>query len=123
MPFDFKIALCWLPHMGDKPFPCLFTSDLDDALIDDYRRYLPQVNEAGFDWIRIEGLFGENGPGQMPADLDRGFAPQADRQIRLMLDLIHDAGLKYLHCLPVFSAGFSNIIARHPEVRGRRFRF
>ena len=91
MPFDFKIALCWLPHMGDQSFPCLFNSDLDDALIDSYQRYLPQVKEAGFDWIRIEGVFGENGPGQMPADLDRGFSPQRERQIRLMLDLVHEA--------------------------------
>jgi len=123
MAFDFKIALCWLPHMGDQSFPCLFNSDLDDALIDSYQRYLPQVKEAGFDWIRIEGVFGENGPGQMPADLDRGFSPQRERQIRLMLDLVHEAGLKYLHCLPVFSAGFSNIMAHHPQTRGRRYRF
>src|SRR5207244_3294960 len=101
----------------------LASSQLDEALIADYRRYLPRAKEAGFDNLLIFGLIGEGGPNQMPADLDRGFSPARDRLIKQVIDLIHGAGLKFLAGLGVYSWGFTNIIAAHPEVAGRSYRF
>jgi hypothetical protein len=123
MGFRFKTANFWLPQFGSRPFPHLASSELDEALIADYRRYLPRAKEAGFDNLLIFGLIGEGGPNQMPADLERGFSRARDRQIRQVIDLIHDAGLKFLAGLGVYSWGFTNIIRAHPEVAGRAYRF
>lgn len=121
--FKYKVAYSWLRQMGSQPFPSLFSSDLDEQLIEDYRRYLPRVREAGFDYIVLYGLLGEGGPNQVPADLAGGFSPKREREIKLMIDLIHQSGLKFLHGLGVYSWGFRNIIAAHPEVASRRYKF
>ena len=121
--FKYKVAYSWLRQMSSQPFKSLFSSDLDDRLIADYRRYLPRVREAGFDYIVIYGLLGEGDPNQVPADLARGFSPQREREIKQMIDLIHQSGLKFLNGLGVYSWGFKNIIAAHPEVAARRHKF
>ena len=121
--FKYKVGYLWLPQMSSRPFKSVFSSELDDQLIEDYRRYLPRVREAGFDYIVIFGLLGEGDPNQVPADLSQGFSPQRERQIHQMIDLIHQAGLKFLNGLGVYSWGFKNIIAAHPEVAARKYKF
>ena len=38
--YKYKVAYTWLPQMGSRPFPSLSSSELDDQLIEDYRRVL-----------------------------------------------------------------------------------
>ena len=121
--FRYKVGCFWLPHMGSRPFPNLFSAELDQALIDDYRFYLPQVREAGFDYVSIAGLIAEGAHDQVPTDIERGFSQERDRQIRQIIDLIHGAGLKFVADLGVYSWGFKNIIGAHPEIRAHRYIF
>jgi hypothetical protein len=43
MAFDYKMAGLWLSQMSREGFPSLFGSHLDDRLLADYERHLPQV--------------------------------------------------------------------------------
>lgn len=121
--FKYRVGYVWLPQMSSHPFPTLFSSDLDDTLIEDYRRCLPLVREAGFNFITVAGLIGEGGGMQFPADLDRGFSPRRDQQIREMIKMIRASGLKFLPVVGGYSWGYRNIIAAHPEVASRNYQF
>ncbi len=119
--FQFRMAESWLKQPGRRPFPNLFSSEMDEQLLQDYRESLPRLAESGFNYLTLYGLLGESGPNQLPLDMSRGFSARRDRIIHRLIRLMHQAGLKYVSGLGVYSWGFAEIIRAHPELGARTF--
>lgn len=119
--FEYRVAAAWLPQLGSEPFPILFSSKADETLAKDYEASLPRLGAAGFNYLELAGLIGESGPAQLPLDLEAGFSSERDALIRQVIGQIHAAGMQYVTALGVYSWGFEEVIAAHPELAAKRF--
>lgn len=118
--FPYRVAAAWLPQLGRKPYPLLFSSSADDSLYGDYAESLPRLADAGFNYLELAGLIGESGPAQLPLDMTSGFSAERDDLIKKVIGIMHDVGIKYITALGVYSWGFEEVIRAHPELAALR---
>ncbi|MBT3270810.1 hypothetical protein HN371_26950 [Candidatus Poribacteria bacterium] len=113
--FDYRVTVGWLRDLASQPtpddaWPC---TRWDDQLERDQLRFLDAQAELGVTYNLAWGLFVDRA---WPAPLDAVIDDARAERVRRFTDAAHARGLKALSGVGVYSWGFDEIIAEHPEV-------
>ncbi|MFB3788495.1 MAG: hypothetical protein ACE15F_19220 [bacterium] len=114
-PFRHRGYLGWITDLAARPdanapWPSM---RLDTRLLEDYRQCCGVLRRLGFNEISIWGLYVSRA---WPVDIVSSVTPERGALVEQLIETARQSGLRVLSGLGVYSWGFDDIIAVHPQL-------
>lgn len=113
--FRHRGYLGWITDVATEPDPHADwpSMRLDERLLEDYRQTFDRMKLIGFNELSVWGLYVSRA---WPVEVESAVPPERGAKVERLLDLAHERGIRVYSGLGLYSWGFEEIIAAHPEL-------
>jgi len=115
MAFEHRVLLNWINDISSVPrhgkrWPMI---DINDDLVEDYRKYIDEAVKWGFNTFTVWGFFVDH---SWPVNITDCY-PQRKRYVDQILEHADKCGMRMITGLGVYSWGFEKLIKQNPALK------